>query len=169
MKTEGKRINIIDSVFVIFLAIIVIFAIVGVSGKLSKKQEANSDKVRYSIEFLNVEDEFLDYVEEGDIAYEGKTKGEIGKIVSVYESPARQLVQNDIKQVIEYVNVPDKKNVTVEIEADATKENGDIFTNSFEIKIGKTMGYIVGDAASNGTIISIEFIDGNSVKGGADK
>ena len=124
-KTGRKGINIIDLVFFVVLAAVIVFAVVSITGILDNKQKGVQDNVMFSIETTKNDPEFLNYVEEG--------------------------------KTIEYVEIPNKVDVILEVEGKATMEYPNIIIDTVSIKVGKRIDCIVGDAAVNGTVISLDY------------
>ena len=111
----------------------------------------------FSIETTKNDPEFLNYVEEGKTIYDGATKKELGKIVAIHEKPAREIAENHESKTIEYVEIPNKVDVILEVEGKATMEYPNIIIDTVSIKVGKRIDCIVGDAAVNGTVISLDY------------
>ncbi|MFR8975236.1 MAG: DUF4330 domain-containing protein [Eubacteriales bacterium] len=156
-KTSRKGINIIDLVFFVVLAAVIVFAVVSITGILDNKQKGVQDNVMFSIETTKNDPEFLNYVEEGKTIYDGATKKELGKIVAIHEKPAREIAENHESKTIEYVEIPNKVDVILEVEGKATMEYPNIIIDTVSIKVGKRIDCIVGDAAVNGTVISLDY------------
>lgn len=156
-NTGKKGINILDLLFIVVLAAVVIFAVVSITGVFENRQKGVTDNVRFTIETTNNDPEFLNYVEEGKVIYDGATKKELGKIVAIHEKPARQIAENHQAKTIEYVEIPNKIDVTMEVEGQATMEYPNIIIDTVSLKVGKRIDCIVGDAAVNGTVISLDY------------
>ncbi len=157
-STGRKGINILDLIVLIILAAIVVFAVISFTGILDKnKQKGVSDNVSFSIETTQNDPEFLNYVEEGKTIFDGATKNELGKIVAIHEKPARRIVENHESKTIDYVEIPGKIDVILEVEGKAKMEYPNIILDSVSIKVGKRIDCIVGDAAVNGTVISLDY------------
>lgn len=168
-NTGKKRLNVIDLIVVLILIAIVVFAAVSITGMLDNKAKGVRDNVHFSLEVTKNDPEFLNYVEEGKIIYDGATKNEIGKIVAIHEKPAREIAENKQAKTIEYVEIPNKVDVILEIEGEATMEYPNIIIDMVSIKVGKRLDCIVGDAAVNGTVISLDYDPSLLKKEASDK
>lgn len=158
-KTVRKRVNILDLIVLIVLVAVVVFAAAAISGILSgeNKQKGVLDNVTFSLETTQKDPEFLNYVEEGKIIYDSTTKKELGRIVAIHEKPARVIAENHESKTIDYVEIPNKVDVILEVEGEAVMEYPNIIVDMVSIKVGKQIDCIVGDAVVNGTIISLDY------------
>ena len=159
MKTTEnakKRINIIDILFVILIAAVVVFAVAGLSG-VTKGDAEVKNKMELTLEIRYADPEFLENIEEGQVVSAAITKEEVGSILSVSHKPSRELVENHEEKKLEYTELTDKIDLNVEIEAMATMEQTDIMVSENAVKIGKSMSYYTGEAVLSGTIIGIEY------------
>lgn len=156
-NTGRKKINILDLVFLIVLAAVVVFAAISMLGVTDKQKDGVQANVKFSIETTKNDLTFLNYVEEGQIIYDGSTKNELGKIVAIHEKPAREIAENYESKTIDYVEIPDKVDVILEVEGQAKMEYPNIIIDTVSIKVGKRLDCVVGDAAVNGTVISLDY------------
>lgn len=157
-KTGRKGINVLDLIIFIFVVALIALAVIMGSGILGKDRKKEIlDNVTFCIEITQNDPEFLNYIEEGKIIYDGTTKNELGRIVAVHEKPTRVIAENHADKTIEYVEIPDKVDVTLEVEGKANMEYPNIIIDTVSVKVGKRLDCIVGDAAVNGTIISMDY------------
>lgn len=166
-KTKRKGVNILDLIVLVVFVAILLFAAFKLTGNIhnagNEKKEVQDD-VNFTVEYLSSDPAVLKHIEEGDIVYSGANNEEIGKVKSVHQQPARILVENHDAQAIEYVELPDKVDVVVEIESAAKMEYPDIKVDDFSLKIGKKFDCIIDNTPLHGTIVGMDFDDSLLVK-----
>lgn len=171
MKTANtkKRINFLDLVIILILAAAVVFGVGSFTGAWNKQQKATSGRVAFSVELKQQDETLLDYIEEGSVLQDGVSKQVIGTIVAIHEMPAERLVENHDAKTIVLAKVPDKMDIVIEAESVADVTESGIKIGSFDIKVGKTIHCIVGDAVADGTVIGIDYDDSVPKKGVTSK
>ena len=171
MKTDAKktRINLLDLVIILILVAAVIFGVGSFAGVLNKKQKATSEHVTFSVELKQQDEALLDYIEEGRLIQDGVSKQILGTIVAIHETPAEKIVEDHDAQTIVLAKVPDKIDIVIEAEGKAEVTDSDIKIGSYDLKIGKSIHCIVGDAVADGTIIRVDYDETIPQKGGTSK
>ena len=164
METNNKqkrKINLIDLAVVLVLIGVVLFGASYLLGDNDKQQV--KDTVRFSFESSGVDAEVISYVKEGQLVIDGKTKSKLGTVVAVHEAPARIIVEDHNHETIEIREFPNKLDVTLEIEGNASISHPDILLDTFALKVGKHVDCIVGETKVSGYIVDIDHED-SSVK-----
>ncbi len=155
-NSRKKRVNILDLIVVLAVIAVVALGAYMLFGD-NGKQQAVSSNVQFTVEVTKQDKDVLDYMEEGQTIYDGATKNELGTIVSIQEKPSRTLVENHNAKTVEYVEVPEKIDVILEIEAKAKMEYPNVIVDTVSLKIGKQIYCTVGDAALEGVIIGMDY------------
>ena len=156
-KPNKRKVNILDVVLLVVLIVAVVVAAATFTGVLDKKQITTGENITVKFEVRGEEPEILNYLSEGETIIDGVSKEVIGTVVSIYESPAKAIVENHLKNTVESVEIPNKIDVVLEIEGIAKVSPSDISVGSLSLKVGKSLDCIVGGAAASGTIIGIEY------------
>lgn len=171
MKTTNtkKRINLLDLVIILILVAVVIFGVGSFTGAWNKQQKATSGRVTFSVELKQQDEALLEYIEEGKTIQDGVSKQILGSIVAIHETPAERLVENHDAKTIVLAKVPDKVDIVIEAESVADVTESGIQIGSFDLKVGKTIHCIVGDAVADGTVIRIDYDDSVPKKGVTSK
>lgn len=159
MKTNNtgkRRINILDLIAAIVLIAAVTFGVFALAGGDREKQ-AVKDNITFTLEATGNEPEVLNYIEEGQTVYDNTTKTELGQIVAIHETPTRTVAENHQDKTLEYVEIPNQSDVVLEISGKAEVLSPDIMIDTVEIKIGKRIHCMVGDAAVTCTIIGLDY------------
>lgn len=171
MKTTNtkKRINLMDLVIILMIVAAVVFGIGSLTGVWNKQQKATSERVTFSVELKQQDEALLDYIEEGKLLQDGVSKQVLGTIVAIHETPAERVVENHDAKTIVLAEVPDKIDVVIEAESVAEVTETDIKIGSYDLKIGKAIHCIVGDAVADGTVIGVDYDDSVPKKGVTSK
>lgn len=164
-KAKRKGVNILDLLVLVIFVAAILFATINLIGNKDYKQKDAQDNISFTVEFTNSDPAVLNYIEEGDIVYNGVTKEELGTVKSIHERPARTLVENHEAQTIEYAEVPGKIDVTLEMEGKAKMAYPDITVGTVSLKVGKKLDCIVGNAAMHGYIVGVDYENSLLVKG----
>jgi len=154
-----KNVNILDIIVLLVLAAVVIFIAISFFGGLNpfnKNTSAPHDNIVYTLELNEQEPDILNYIKEGQTVYDGVTKNAIGTVLSIHEKPTRELVENYEDKTIDYVELPGKTDILLEVSGYAQTGKPDTSINTVSIKVGKRINCIVGDAAAGGTIVGVE-------------
>lgn len=168
-NTEKKRINLLDLIIILILVAAVVFGVGSFTDAWNKKQKATSERVVFSVELRQQDEALLNYIEEGSLLQDGVSKQVLGTVVAIHESPAEKIIENHDAQSIVLAKIPDKIDITIEVEGAAEVTETDIKIGSYEVKVGKTIHCIVGDAVADGTVIGIDYDDSVPKKGVTSK
>ncbi len=151
MKTnssEKRKINILDLIVVIILALAVVFGVFALTGG-DKQKQTGTESVLFTFEATGNEPEILNYIEKGQTVYDNTQKTELGTVVSISQKPTRMLAENHQEKTLEYVELSDEIDLILEIEA--------VPQAAGNIKIGKRFHCRVGDTAVTGTVVGIDY------------
>ena len=159
---KGKKINIIDGLFIVLVAVAIIFAMVKFSTPGEKN--ANTSKITYTLEVKNAFPSLVSYVNEGDIVVDDDSMKEIGTVVDVRKEAATMTVQNDEKNTLEIKEIDDRVDVEIDVEAAGNAQTGNATVNSVNLLIGKNIQCIVGDAYVDAVIVGIDYEDATEAK-----
>ncbi len=171
MKTTSmkKKVNLLDLVIILIIVAAVVFGVGSLTGVWNKQQKATSERVTFSVELKQQDETLLDYMEEGSVLQDGVSKQVLGTIVAIHETPAERIVENHDAKTIVLAKVPDKMDVVIEAESMADVTESGIKIGSFDLKVGKQIHCIVGDAVADGTVIRIDYDDSVPKKGVTSK
>ena len=157
-NNSKKRVNLIDLIVLIAIVAIVIFLGYNVLfGNSDGDKNVVNSNVTYVIETKMMDEDVLSYIKEGQNIYDGATKNELGKIVSIRKTPALVMVENHDAKTIEQVEHPEKVDLLIEVETKAKMEYPNIIVDEISLKIGKQVHCVIGDAALSGTIIGMDY------------
>lgn len=171
MKTTNtkNRINLLDLVIILMIVAAVVFGIGSLTGVWNKQQKATSECVTFSVELKQQYEALLEYIEEGKTIQDGVSKQVLGSVVAIHEMPAEKIVENHDAKTIVLAKVPDKVDIVIEAESVADVTESGVKIGSFDLKVGKTIHCIVGDAVADGTVIGIDYDDSVPKKGVTSK
>lgn len=164
---QKKGINIIDLLTILVVIGVIVFGAMYFFGGNEKKQV--QDTVRFSLESLGVEEEMILGIQEGQVVTDGKTKSVLGKVVSIHKAPARVMVEDHNKETIEMKEYPNKIDLTLEIETNATISHPDIMLDTFALKVGKHTDCVVGDTKVSAYVVGMEHEEMDAAKEGENK
>lgn len=157
MTTNNKkRINILDFIVLLVVIAVVLLGAYALFGRDGAQSQTVSSNVTFTLEATKQQKDILQYIQEGQTVYDSTNKTELGKVVAIYETPARVLVEDHNRQTIEYTQVPEKIDLVLEVEAKAKVQPPNILVDTVALKIGKQVHCMVGNAAFTTTIIGIE-------------
>lgn len=151
MKTnnsEKRKINILDLVVVIVLVLAVIFGVFALAGGNQEKQAVQGN-VTFTLEASGYEPDVALRLKEGQAIYDNTSKTKLGELVSFREKPNRILTENHQSETIEFVEIPDKVDLILEVKA--TIEDAE------EIRIGKRFHCRIGGSVLTGTVIGLDY------------
>lgn len=157
ISNTKKRINLLDLVIILMIVAAVVFGIGSLTGVWSKQQKATSGRVTFSVELKQQDEALLEYIEEGKTIQDGVSKQILGSVVAIHETPAERIVENHDAQTFVLAEVPDKIDIVIEAESVADVTESGIQIGSFDLKVGKSIHCIVGDAVADGTVIGIDY------------
>ncbi len=156
-KTTKKKMNILDLIVLLILIVAVLFGVFWLVGGFDEKEKEINETVLFRVEMRGEEAELLNYISEGDKAYDPTTGEEIGVLKTVHEGTAQIMVENHEAKTVEYAEIPDLIDVVFEIEGKAKMEYPNIIVGSDSLKIGKVFRCSVGEAEISGTVIGIDY------------
>lgn len=150
--TNGKgrlfgRINIVDLLIaVLIIAIAGGIYLVFFGGE--EKQVTETSKVVYDFEITNVNKDFVDAINPGDLIRDSVRGNELGTVVSKTFRNATMLNEDLINGRYVIADVPGTYDVVITIEANANITPANIIVGGAEIKVGKKI-FIKGKGYAN--------------------
>lgn len=156
MEKKRRRPNWID------IALIVLIAAVALAAFLISRGEEQSVTIEtvkrsYTIELSGLDPYAVDCVNVGDSVTDKVRNIPIGTVTAVETVPYTSAVTDKENLVIRQVEVPDKINLIVTVEADTTETSQQIATSSgYPIKVGSSVSCTVGTLRATGFIIEVE-------------
>lgn len=113
--------------------------------------------VHYVVELEQLHEETADMVNVGDELYERTKRELMGTIQSVKKIPTEILTRNETAGVFEFVKMPERYNVIMDITAQATENENSIVLNSgLEIRAGTAVRVFGPGYYGSGYILSVE-------------
>ena len=165
-RAKGKKFNVIDALL-IAIAIMVTATLIYVflpSSFIKKLTADNTAEVQYTIEFVAVDEEFLNNVQIDNAVYDSVSKSEIGKVYSVdHRNPYEELVYDENNDGVGVLTpVEGKYNIQVTVTATAQYSEGEGYSISgTRIAIGEKIYARFPNFVGEGYCIGL------TVKGGA--
>lgn len=158
VKQKSYRFNILD-VLLILLAIGVVFVAVNIISPMSfikKLQSDSSHTIEYTVEFVAVDEDFIDAIKENDNVMDSVSKNALGTVVAVdYNTHYSELKYDEENHVGKLVDYTDKYNVTVTITADGSYISGEGYNiNAHRIAVGEQMSLRFPNFVAEGYCIS---------------
>ena len=169
-KQKNGRFNLIDFILVV-LVLLVIAILIQVFSPISliKNLASNQTKeIQYTIEFLGVDQEFIDRIQESDVVINSVSKNNMGTVVAVdYNTKYSELQYVEVETAEDAaVGVqnqgilsehPNKYNLLVTISATANyqKESG-YSVNAIRIAVGEKLSLRFPDYIAEGYCIGLE-------------
>jgi cell division protein FtsL len=158
VKKKTYRFNILD-VLLILLTIGVIFVAVNIISPMSfikKLQSDSTHTIEYTVEFIGVDEDFIDAIKENDKVMDSVSKNSLGTVVAVdYNTHYSELKYDEENKVGKLVDYADKYNVTVTITADGSYISGEGYNvNARRIAVGEKMSLRFPDYVGEGYCIS---------------
>lgn len=139
---------------VVLLVAVLLAAILILFSRGAGKEQTT---VRYTVEFINMQNGSEALIEVGDTLVDRVKKFDLGKVVSVEVGPTVRLAQDFTEGGMKEVASPMLRTATVVIEAPATETEQDILVSGgFLIKIGTTVVAKGPGYFCNGTVLAIE-------------
>lgn len=149
------KVNLLD--LIIVLVIIAVLAFGGWYFLGGNAGSADTLTVDYTIEVLQQNPEYFDFIIEGEKVVDGVTKQPMGEIVSFKTQPSRLLTQNNENLSLGYDEIEGKLDGHIVIRLDAEVAYPDLKSGDEEIKIGKSVAYRSESAAIKGYIIGMDY------------
>lgn len=132
-RTKNKKFNFIDALLIV-VAVTVAATLVYVflpSSFFKKLLSDDTKEVQYTIEFVAVDEEFLNNVQIDNIVYDSVSKSELGKVYSVdYSNPYEELVYDESTNTCVLTSVEGKYNVQVTVTATSQYNEGEGYSVS---------------------------------------
>lgn len=141
------KINILDFLIILFAAAVVFGAYTFFSGDSSEKV-SQSSKLEYDFEITNVNQDFVDAINEGDPIRDSTRGNFMGRVISKSSRKATMLNEDLINGRYVIAEVPNAYDVVITIEAAATITPTNVIVDGQEIKVGKKF-YIKGKGYAN--------------------
>ena len=157
-KKKTYRFNILD-VLLILLAAGIIFVAINIISPMSfikKLQSDSTHTIEYTVEFIGVDEDFIDTIKENDGVMDSVSKNSLGTVVAVdYNTHYSELKYDEENHAGKLVDYPDKYNVIVTITADGNYISGEGYNvNAHRIAVGEKMSLRFPDYVGEGYCIS---------------
>ena len=162
-KRNG-RFNLIDFILIV-LVLLVIAILVQIFSPISLIKNWTSgqtEEIQYTVEFLGVDQEFIDRIQEEDTVIDSISKNNMGKVVAVdYNTKYSELQYVESSTEGDAIGIlseyPNKYNVVVTISASANyvEEKG-YSVNATRIAVGEKLSLRFPDYAAEGFCIGME-------------
>lgn len=158
VKKKTYRFNILD-VLLILLVIGFVFVAINIISPMAfikKLQSDSSHTIEYTVEFIGVDEDFLDTIKENDNVMDSVSKNSLGTVIAVdYNTHYSELKYDEENHVGKLVDYPDKYNVTVTISADGSYIAGEGYNvNAHRIAVGEKMSLRFPNFVGEGYCIS---------------
>ena len=158
VKKKAYRFNFLD-VLLILLALGVIFIAINIISPMPfiKNLQADSDHtIEYTVEFIGVDEDFLDAIKENDAVMDSVSKNSLGTVIAVdYNTHYSELKYDEANHVGKLVDYTDKYNVIVTITAQGSYISGEGYNvNAHRIAVGEKMSLRFPDYVGEGYCIS---------------
>lgn len=168
--SEKKRIKWKLNLFDIGLVAVVLAAAVGVlawkfvgSNQTAVDPDSgvtvpkNTQTVHYVVELEQLHQQTAEMIAEGDEIYERTKKEFMGTVQSVEVTPARTLTKNELEGTFQFVEVPERYNVVMEVTAQAVdREDGIVLESGLEARAGTSVRVLGPGYYGAGYILSVE-------------
>lgn len=168
--SEKKKIKWKLNLFDIGLLIVVLVAAVGlVAWKFVGSNQTTVDPdsgiavpkgthtVHYVVELEQLHKQTADLIAQGDEIYERTKKEFMGTVQSVEVTPARTLTKNELDGTFQFVEVPERYNVILQVAAQAVENDGGIVLESgLEVRAGTSVRVLGPGYYGAGYILSVE-------------
>lgn len=113
--------------------------------------------VRYVVELEQLHEQTAQMIAEGDELYERTKKEFMGTVETVEVAPARTLTKNELEGTFQFVEVPERYNVTMEITAQAVEsDEGIVLDSGLEVRAGTAVRVFGPGYYGAGYILSVE-------------
>lgn len=161
-KKKSGRFNLIDLILVVLLLLVIailvqVFSPISLIKNLASNQTKN---IQYTVEFLGVDQEFIDRIQESDVVVNAVSKNNMGTVVTVdYNTKYSELqyVENGAEGEGILSEHPNKYNLIVTISATANySEEKGYSVNATRIAVGEKMALRFPDYTAEGYCIGLE-------------
>lgn len=171
IKSKKGRFNFVDLVLILLAVAIIatlfyVFSPDSIIRDWLKKEERN---IRYTVEFVNVDEQFVDNIKKSDTVSDSVTKGDIGTVETVTYTAYSEyvLVEDKISEdgtvappALEAVEYKDKYTIIVTITAKANfAEDAGYTVGSTRIAVGEKMFLKFPDYVGEGYCIGVTNTD----------
>ena len=158
VKKKNYRFNILD-VLLILLAIGIVFVAVNIISPMAfiKNLQADSNHtIEYTVEFIGVDEEFIEAIKENDKVMDSVSKNSLGTVIAVdYNTHYSELKYDEENKAGKLVDYADKYNVIVTITAEGNYVEGEGYNvNAHRIAVGEKMSLRFPDYVGEGYCIS---------------
>ena len=159
-KKRNGRFNLIDFILVVILLLVVailiqVFSPISLIKDLTTSQ---TKEIQYTVEFLAVDEEFIDRIHAEDLAINSVSKNNMGTVIAVdYTTKYTELQYVEGSNIGEPKEFPDKYNVVVTISSTANyvKEKG-YSVNGTRIAVGEKLSLRFPNYIAQGYCIGME-------------
>ena len=157
-KKKAYRFNFLD-VLLILLALLVVFVAINIISPMpfiKKLQSDSSHTIEYTVEFIGVDEDFINTIKENDKVMDSVSKNSLGTVIAVdYNTHYSELKYDEANNVGKLVDYPDKYNVIVTISASGNYISGEGYSiNAHRIAVGEKMSLRFPDYVGEGHCIS---------------
>lgn len=142
-KKWKLKFNLFDLAVVLLALIIAVVAVIYVRGKNPSGDaddpgsQSTAQTVRYTLEIEQAYEEVAEMAQVGDKLYERTKKQYLGTVESLEILPTTVLTRDNINGEIIYVDVPERKNIKMQVVAQGVKTKESITLDSgIEIRAG---------------------------------
>lgn len=149
------KINILDLIIVLFIVIVLVVG--GLFLESRGKDISDKVKVRYTVEVITKDDEYISHIVEGEKVVDGVTKQDMGTIVGYTAKDAMHLKEDMVGKKFVASKVEGKKDVYITMELLADVNYPDILSGTNEIKIGEEAALRSESVAMHGYIVDIDY------------
>lgn len=113
--------------------------------------------VNYVVELEQLHQQTAEMIAEGDEIYERTKKEFMGTVQSVEVSPARTLTKNELEGTFQFVEVPERYNVILNVTAQAVQnDSGIVLESGLEVRAGTSVRVLGPGYYGAGYILSVE-------------
>ena len=141
IDNKGKlfgKINIIDFIVVLIIAIAVILSAIKFNIN-PVKNNVNETTFQYTLEVKGVRNFTVDAFQKGDLIYEGKTENLLGTIVDIKTTHAQKYLADATGEIV-LAEVPEQYDLSLTIECNGVKSDKGLETPTGEkISLNKTI------------------------------
>lgn len=168
--SEKKRIKWKLNLFDIGLLVVVLVAAVGlIAWKFVSSNQTQVDPnsgiivpkgtytVHYVVELEQLHKQTADMIAVGDELYERTKKELMGTVQTVEVSTTRTLTKNELEGTFQFVEMPERYNVVMDITAQAVdNDNGIVLESGLEVRAGTSVRVFGPGYYGTGYILSVE-------------
>ena len=157
-KRKSRGFNFIDLLLILIVIAVILVAINIVSPMsfIDKLKAEGTHTIQYTVEFIGVDEEFVETIKENDIVVDSVSKSNLGSVtVADYNTRYSVLEYSESAQAGVLTEYKDKYNVTVTITAEAIyKEGYGYSVNDRRIAVGEKMALRFPSYVGEGHCIS---------------